>query len=180
MNIQSFVADGKDYRRAGSLLLEAKTNQRDKPDEKDCTSLIDDILFEPGGDYRGKTFVEARTPTGQLCGVAIFDNHGDDDIFVEFLCSDCPGTGKQIVDELVRLGRTLGKAYVRLTSVPRSVGFYMKVGFEQDPDASVPVSGKNLRLSTAPKAGRRAYRRRKSRRHGSASLRRHKTRRVFP
>lgn len=178
MNFQSFVADGKDYRRAGDLLLEAKRNQKDKEDDKDCTDLIEDVLLS---EFRGKTFVEARTPAGQLCAIALFDDYGtserpSDDIYVEFLCSDCLGTGRQMIEELNRLARGLGKTWVRLTAVPRSVKFYEKTGFEEDPDASKPVYGKNMRRRTG---GGRTYRRRRQRKHGSASVRRHKTRRVL-
>lgn len=177
---ESFVArnegEVKNHTRAKQLLQEALKNQRGKKDEaKDCTELITDILYERGGAgaYEGKTFVEARTPDKRLCTVALFDDHADDDIYVEFLCSDCKGAGRAMIEELVRIARGRGKTYVRLAAVPEAVGFYRKVGFEQDPDSR---SGMGMRRRVG---GGRTYRRRRQRKHGSASVRRHKTRHLL-
>ena len=176
---ESFMATNegklKNHTRAKRLLLEALANQWGKKDEaKDCTELINAILAERGGAgaYEGKEFVEARTPDKRLCAVALFVE--DDDINVEFLCSDCPGAGRAMIEELVRIGRARGKPYVRLTSVDEAIDFYTKVGFERDPASR---SFRGMRRATG--AGR-TYRRRKQRKHGSASLRRHKTRHLLP
>ncbi len=195
MNIQSFVAAGKDYKRAGSLLIELEGQQKDKPDEKDCTGLITDLLYGSGTEYLNTTFVEARDSAGKLCGVAIYEVEFDM-FYIDFLCSDCPGTGREIINYIAKQASAERKWKIGLTSVTRSVGFYEKVGFRVPPDARPRLSGKYMEMPIVPApkppkgpaaAGavelpggrRKAYRRRKSRKHGSASLRRHKTRRVL-
>ncbi len=184
MNFESFVADGKDYRRAGSLLIKAIENQKTKPDDKDCTSLLQDVLYEPINNYRGKTFVEARAAGGEFCGVAVYTPQPDY-LFVDLLCSDCVGTGRLFIGEFVRIARETGKAFVRLFSIKEAIGFYTKMGFTRVGDhvesgavlMEIPVR-QGPAAAGASGGRRKTYRLRKSRRHGFASVRRHKTRRV--
>ncbi len=171
MNFESFVADGKDYRRAGSLLIKAIENQAKKPGDKDCTSLLEDVLYEPSNNYRGKTFVEARAPGGEFCGVAVYTPQPDY-LFIDLLCSDCVGTGTLFIGEFVRIARETGKAFVRLFSIKEAIGFYTKMGFARvgEPVESGAVL---MELPVRPTAGpaaagasggrRRTVRRRKTR-----------------
>ncbi len=185
MNFESFVADGKNFRRAGSLLIKAIDNQATKPGEKDCTSLLEDVLYEPSNNYRGKTFLEAREPGGRFCGVAIYTPQSDY-IFVDLICSDCPGTGTLMIGEFVRVARETGKSFVRLFSIKEAIGFYTKMGFAR---VGEPVESGAVLMEIPVREGpaaagasggrRKAYRRQKSRKHGSTSLRRHKTRRML-
>ncbi len=106
--------------------------------------------------------------------------------YVQFLCSDCKGTGTQILDYISEKALVAGKPKIGLSAVQRAVGFYQKVGFISKPGADAMYMEKRIAPRPAGPAAagasggrRKAYRRRKSRRHGSASLRRHKTRRVF-
>jgi hypothetical protein len=168
MNFRSYVASGKtDYMRAYRLLQEADRFEG-------CTSMIQDILLEPDRDFGGKSFLEARQPDAKLCGIAIYRLEPDH-IFVELLCSDCKGTGTQMLAELSRLARDAGKPVVRLFSTISARGFYIKSGFGPVPGSDIADWGQLLQ-----RAAGRTYRRRKSRKHGSTSLRRHKTRRVLP
>lgn len=185
MNFESFVADGRDYRRAGSLLIKAIENQKTKPGEKDCTSLLEDVLYEPDNSYRGKTFVEARAAGGEFCGLAIYTPQPDY-LFIDLLCSDCVGTGRLFIGEFVRIARETEKAFVRLFSIKEAIGFYTKMGFTRvgDPMESGAVL-MELPVNRGPAAAgasggrRKTYRRRKLTRHGSTSVRRYKTGRVF-
>jgi hypothetical protein len=188
MNIESFVAEGREHDRGRVLLLELREQQRDKPEEKDCTGLIHTHLFTSVGNYWGKTFVEARDSSGKLCGVSIYTE--DPDMFyVDFLCSDCAGTGTRILDYISAKASAAGHSKIGLGSVPRSVGFYRKVGFETPPGEKGMYMEKSLVPKPAgprpappvelPGGRRKTYRRRKSRKHGSTSLRRHKARRVL-
>jgi len=187
MNFESFVAKDGNFRRAGSLLIKAIENQKTKPDDKDCTSLLTDVLYEPSNSYKGKTFIEARMTGGDFCGLAIYTLQPDY-IFVDLLCSDCPGTGRLFIGEFVRIAREAGKPFVRLFSIKEAIGFYTKMGFAQvgDPVESgtvlmeLPVRPSGGPAAAGASGGRRkTYRRRHNRRHGSTSVRRYKTRRVL-
>lgn len=167
MNFQSYVASGKEpYRRAYRLLQEADRFEG-------CTSMIQDILLEPDRDFEGKSFLEARQPDRRLCGIAIYRLEADH-LFVELLCSDCKGTGTQMLTELSRLAREAGKPVVRLFSTISARGFYIKSGFGPVPGSDLADWGQLLQ-----RAAGRTYRRRNHRRHGPSSIRRHKTRRVL-
>jgi hypothetical protein len=181
MNIESF--EGSDLSRATSLLMELRSQQREKPDETDCTGLIHNELSSEGNHY-GTTFVEARDSAGKLCGVSIYREQPDM-LYVEFLCSDCKGTGTQILDYISAKALAAGHRKIGLMSTIRAAGFYRKVGFETPPGEPNAYMEKLIVPKPAGPAAagasggrRKAYRRRKSRRHGSASLRRYKTRRV--
>lgn len=171
MNFRSFV--GTDHERARRLLQEAKVNQKGKDSRSDCTNLLDDLL---GGDFSEKSFLEARNPDGKLCGIAVYDLDVDY-LYVELLCSDCKGTGTELIRKLSQLAMRSGKPAIRLTAVSRAREFYEKMGFVPLPPDENP-RGNVLERKVGGR--RNTYRRRKHRKHGSASLRRHKTRRVLP
>ncbi len=184
MNIQSFVAEGADYERATALLGELKGQQKGKPIERDCDWLINMMLNPKRPAYRGKTFVEARDASGKLCGVAIYMEEADK-FYIDFLCSDCKGTGTQIIEYISTKARAAGKPKLGLSATPYAVPFYISVGFETPPDEDGMYMEKSLvprpprpAPIEMPGGRRKAYRRRKSRRHGSTSVRRYKTRRV--
>jgi hypothetical protein len=189
MNIQSFVADGKDFKRAGDILLESKRQQEDKPEHKDCTWLINNLLNPRVDVYRGKTFVEARDASGKLCGISIYNTETPSILYVDFLCSDCEGTGTQILNYISAKASAEGKTKIGLSAVPRAAAFYQKVGFVTPPEEEGMYMEKTIVPKPAgpapagavdlPGGRRKAYRRRKSRRYGLAALRRHKTRRVL-
>lgn len=169
MDIQSFVAEGADYERATALLSSFKEQQKGKSVDRDCGWLIDMMSKKP--TYRGKTFVEARDASGKLCGISIYVKD-DDKFFIDLLCSDCKGTGTQIVDYISARARAAGKTKLGLSATPYAVPFYGKIGFETPPDEDGMYMEKSLiprppRPAPIERIGgrrRKTVRRRKTRR----------------
>jgi len=163
------VSNGDDYDRGMALLNEARRQQGEKPDKTNCTRLINLMLTTPEGGYLGRTFVTARDSTGKLCGVAIYSSESFMELYIDFICSDCPGTGREIINYIIAQASATGKWRVGLTSVAGAVDYYQRIGFTK--------SGPKNRMefivpraptrSTAPAAagasegGRRKTRRRK-------------------
>lgn len=196
MEFTTFIADDvpdergrrrtANFRRAGDLMLTVIRNQKGKPSEKDCTSLIEDVLYGDAGKYRGKTFVEARQPGNVLCGMAIHHKVSDA-LYVDLLCSDCPRTGTLLIGEISRQATAAGKSLLRLFAVKDAIGFYTKLGFTptgpmydagQDMELRIAAPAEGPAAAGASGGRRKTYRRRKSRKHGSTSIRRHKARRL--
>lgn len=170
MDIQSFVvSSGEDYDRGMALLNEAKSQQTEKPDKTNCTGLINLMLRTPEGGYLGRTFVKARDSTGKLCGVAIYSSEGYLEIYIDFICSDCPGTGREIINYIIAQASATGKWKVALTSVEGAVDYYKGLGFTKPGSKNymefiVPRAPRRPKAPTAagaPEGGRRKTRRRK-------------------
>jgi hypothetical protein len=139
-----------------------------------CLGALGDLR----GSMGGRTIVEAKR-NGKRCGIAVYHLE-DRALYLDGLCSDCEGTGKALINKLISQARSAGKTSIRLFSLTSAVGFYEKQGFTLEGDAQTD-DGIYMQFPIPSLGGRRkTYRRRKSRRHGSASLRRHKTRRVLP
>ncbi len=111
--------------------------------------------------YRGKTFVEARDSSGKLCGVSIYMEKPDS-FYIDFLCSDCKGTGTQIIDYISAKARAAGKTKLGLSATPYAYPFYSKIGFVTPPDEDGMYMEKSL--VPRPAGGLRNTRRRKTRR----------------
>ncbi len=173
MNIQSFaVSNGDDYDRGMALLNEARRQQGEKPDKTNCTRLIDLMLKTPEGGYLGTTFVTARDSAGKLCGIAIYSQDYVK-FYIDFICSDCPGTGREIINSIAAQASAARKWRVGLTSVAGAVGYYERIGFTRVSKnymelpvvpAPRPPAGPAAAGAVPPEGGRRKTRRRKTRR----------------
>jgi ribosomal protein S18 acetylase RimI-like enzyme len=173
MEFQSFQAKGDaNIDRAIALMQEAKTLN------PACSSLIGTLIdsLSVAMSY----FIEARDSSGKLCGVLKYDFQDDDGefVYIWLLCSNCKGTGTALINKAAEVARENGISQIGLSATRSSVGFYEKMGFAQM--SHVDPADKYVDMRRAVGGRRKTYRRRKSRRHGSASLRRHKTRRVLP
>ena len=159
--VTMFVGSSKNDKRAIDLLTEASEKiPRCK------AAAVDEVLGDRSRNFAGKVFLETRDEAGELCGVAMYDPA--DIVYVMIVCSRCPGTGRKLMQEIINRARAAGKKKIQLVSSDEAEGFYKKLGVKQPPGRAT------MTLDVNSGGRRKTYRRRRQRKHGSASLRRHK------